>query len=202
MGWMPPSGSELSVLYNLFSRRKKRTATAASAPVDGPIVETVSEPVDDTTATPDAAVPSETTGENGENGEDRFVVIEPLPEAEADAGAEADAEAAADADADADTDTDTDTDDNSVAGIDAGAVTDDAPGTDSPLTAAPNVEIGAAPDDGFVPERPDMEDASAEDLTTLTVPMLRLRAREVGVTGYSRMKKSELIVAIAAKSAE
>jgi hypothetical protein len=186
MGWMPPSGSELSVLYNLFSRRKKRTATAASAPVDGRIVETVSEPVDDTTATPDAAVPSETTGENGENGEDRFVVIEPLPKA--------DAEAEADADADAD--------DNSVAGIDAGAVTDDAPGTDSPLTAAPNVEIGAAPDDGFVPERPDMEDASAEDLTTLTVPMLRLRAREVGVTGYSRMKKSELIVAIAAKSAE
>ena len=35
------------------------------------------------------------------------------------------------------------------------------------------------------------------DLTTLTVPVLRQRARDAGLTGYSRMKKSELIVALA-----
>lgn len=36
------------------------------------------------------------------------------------------------------------------------------------------------------------------DLTSLTVPALRQRARDAGLTGYSRMKKSELIVALAA----
>lgn len=66
--------------------------------------------------------------------------------------------------------------------------------------AEPLVAV-AEPIDTDAPTESPEPDADPEpdvlDLTTLTVPLLRQRAREAGLTGYSRMKKSELIVALA-----
>jgi hypothetical protein len=153
------------MLYNLFSRRKKRAA-APGPPAQGPpaadvIVNPVGEPVvaaeaqpavvpvTDPLVAPDTAPAELTTAENVADVTENEVLTETTSLAE----------------------------DSDVAG---------------PESAEPV----------FVPERPEMEDASAAELTALTVPMLRLRAREVGVTGYSRLKKSELIAAITAKGAE
>jgi hypothetical protein len=170
------------MLYNLFSRRKKRAAApgppAQAPPAADVIVDPVGEPVvaaeaqpavvpvTDPLVAPDTTPAELTTAEN---------VVEPV----ADTSAE-------------------DT-----------AVSDQADVTEnevlSETTSLAEDSDVAGPESAepvFVPERPEMEDASAAELTALTVPMLRLRAREVGVTGYSRLKKSELIAAITAKGAE
>jgi hypothetical protein len=188
------------MLYNLFSRRKKRAAAPAAAPpapeaVDAtmptaaPIVEPVVEPVGEPAVEPtgdastDAPTPTPTptaTATATETSADAVAepVDEPVDEPVVEPGI-------------------VPTSESDAAGGDASEVA--AVPADSTDAVS---ESDTADEAIFVPERPEMEDVTAVELTALTVPMLRLRAREVGVTGYSRMKKSELIAAITAKGAE
>ena len=163
-GSCPTSESELFVLFNLFSRRKKLDSTLRRPAVEpeSPLVAEPATDVEGTTVAPQTAAPDPVA---------HALVASPAQGNEI-------------------------TSDTIVAEISGTARVSDA---ESAIESAPSA--GTAPDETVPDEiREPIADPEPDvlDLTTLTVPVLRQRAREAGLTGYSRMKKSELIVALAA----
>jgi hypothetical protein len=60
--------------------------------------------------------------------------------------------------------------------------------------AQPTSEVAVAPENTTQPaQRAAVPPPTATSLATLTVPQLRLRAKEVGLVGYSRLPKAELL---------
>ena len=164
-GSCPTSESELFVLFNLFSRRKKLDSTLRRPAVEpeSPLVAEPATDVEGTTVAPQTAAPDP--------------VAHPALVASPAQGNEI-------------------TSDTIVAENSGTARVSDA---ELAIESAPSA--GTAPDETAPDEiREPIADPEPDvlDLTTLTVPVLRQRAREAGLSGYSRMKKSELIVALAA----
>ncbi|NCD20256.1 MAG: hypothetical protein EOL89_09780 [Actinobacteria bacterium] len=73
------------------------------------------------------------------------------------------------------------------------------PSLPEPRPGTPTAEIPDTADDsaGTDPDHEDHEDSEDSDsLEDWTVARLRMRARELGITGYSRMRKAELVAAL------